>query len=88
MVPYILSTAFIQPHFTLETIPLGQYFGICNDMREIFLECFMRNITRKVAFLSAHSPPCGPSKGQSRGCEIEKHLKNPKMCKAGPFHPM
>ena len=89
MVLHILSTAFImiQPHFILETISLGQCFGIHNEMREIFLECFMRNIIRKVASLFSPSPYYGPGKSQSRECETEKHLTNLKICEACLFQP-
>lgn len=63
IVLYIFWTAFMQPHFIFRTIPHGQYANICNEMGEIFLECFMKNIFKKVAFLSTHNPPYSPSNG-------------------------
>lgn len=90
MVLHILSTAFImiQPHFILETISLGQCFGIHNEMREIFLECFMRNIIRKVASLFSPSPYYGPGKRSKSGMWNRKALDKPEDMWSLPFSAM
>ena len=90
MVLYVLSRAFvlIQPHFILETISLGQCFGIHNEMIDIS-GMLQEEYYQKRSFFSL--PPVHivvPAKGQSRECEIEKHLTSQKIRKACLFQPM
>lgn len=63
----IFSTTFIQSHFILQEVPCGQWAGICNEMEEIFLGYFRRNIIKKVAFLHTPNPPYRVNSWQTRG---------------------